>query len=276
VTTAPGYGSDRIDERFGGPTLDPAVWVASYLPAWSSYAEAAATYELTPSGLRLSIPSEQGLWCPDRHSPPLRVSAVQTGNWSGPVGSTQGQAPFAEGLTVREQQPASWGYTPHLGRLEVELSARIGPRSMFSAWLIGLEDDQRRCGEPTALAGVQGGRPPCCGEICLVEVFGDTLTDGGARVGCGIKAIRDPALTQEFSADWRRIDVSQPHVYAVDWRAGRVDYFLDGEPIRTTSQAPDYPMQLILGVFDFPDPADPIGTDGEVPELVVHRVTGHR
>jgi hypothetical protein len=129
---------------------------------------------------------------------------------------------------------------------------------MFSAWMIGLEDD-----------------PLHCGEICMVEVFGDTLTDGGAGLGCGIKAIRDPALTSEFSAGWRPVDVSQPHLYAVDWSAGRVDYFLDGESIRTTHQAPDYPMQLILGVFDFPDQADPTGVQAEVPELVVHRVTGH-
>ena len=186
------------------------------------------------------------------------MSAVQTGNWSGPVGSTQGQAPFAEGLTVREQQPTIWGYTPHFGRLEVELSARIGPRSMFSAWLIGLEVD-----------------PGQCGEICMIEVFGDTLRDGGAALGCGIKAIRDPALTQEFSADWRPIDVSTPHVYVVDWRPGRVDFFLDGERIRTTHQAPDYPMQLILGVFDFPEHPDPNRTEPAEPELLVHRVTGH-
>jgi hypothetical protein len=258
VTTTSAYGSDRIDERFDSPRLDPSVWVTSYLPAWSSYAAAAATYELTTSGLRLTIPPEQGLWCPDRHTPPLRVSAVQTGSWSGPVGSTQGQAPFIEGLTVREQQPTTWGYTPHFGRLEVELSARIGPRSMFSAWLIGLEDDPRRCG-----------------EICLIEVFGDTLCDGGAAVGCGIKAFRDPALTQEFSADWWPIDVSSRHVYAVDWRPGRVEYFLDGERIRTTSQAPDYPMQLILGVFDFPEQPDPTGQGPAEPELMVHRVTSH-
>ena len=67
MTTSSGYGSDRIDERFASPTLDPTVWVSSYLPAWSSYAEAAASYALTVSGLRLHIPSEQGLWCADRH-----------------------------------------------------------------------------------------------------------------------------------------------------------------------------------------------------------------
>ncbi len=257
MTTTSDYGPGSIDERFPGHTLDLSVWVPSYLPAWSSYAEAAATYQVTPSGLRLSIPAEQGLWCADRHFPPLRVSAVQTGNWSGAVGSTEGQAPFAEGLTVREQQPVTWGYTPHFGRLEVELSAQIGPGSMFSAWLIGLED--------------QPGR---CGEICVVEIFGDTLSGGGAAVGCGIKAIRDPRLQQEFSADWRPVDVTQPHEYAVDWRPGRVDYFLDGERIRTTRQAPDYPMQLIVGVFDFPDQSGPTGNVPEVPELLVHRVTG--
>ena len=258
MATATHYGPESIDERFTGNSLDPDVWVTGYLPAWSSYAQAAATYELTSNGLRLSIPPEQPLWCPDRHSPALRVSAVQTGNWSGPVGSTQGQSPFTDGLTVREQQSTTWGYTPHFGRLEVELSARIGPRSMFSAWMIGLEDEPSRCG-----------------EICVVEVFGDTLAEGGAGVGCGIKKIRDSALTQEFSADWRPVDVSERHEYAVNWSPGRVEYFLDGERIRTTQQAPDYPMQLIVGVFDFPEQPDPTRAEPEVPELIVHRVTGH-
>jgi hypothetical protein len=45
---------------------------------------------------------------------------------------------------------------------------------------------------------------------------------------------------------------------------------LDGERLRTVEQAPDYPMQLILAVFDFPRRAVP----GPVPELVVRRVTG--
>ena len=34
-------------------------------------------------------------------------------------------------------------------------------------------------------------------------------------------------------------------------------------------------MQLILGVFDFPDQADQTAGEVAVPELVVHRVTGH-
>ena len=249
---------DRIDEHFTGPLLDPDRWTSSYLPAWSSRAESAATYMIDPDGLRLSIPPEQELWCADRHDEPIRVSAVQTGNWSGPVGSTQGQQPFRDGLTVREPQPTTWGFTPHFGYLEVELSARIGPASMFSAWMVGIED-----------------RPSRSGEICLIEVFGSTVADGRAAVGSGIHPFRDPDLVEEFSAEPRLIDVSERHGYAVDWRPGRVDYFVDGDRYRTIEQAPDYPMQLIIGVFHFPAWAAALGTTPpEVPELVVHRVTG--
>lgn len=251
------YEPVTIDERFAGPDLDPAVWTPAYLPAWSSRTEAAATYALTPNGLRLSLPPDHGLWCADRHRPPLRVSGVQTGNWSGPVGSTSAQQAFRDDLTVREQQPTRWGFTPHFGRLEVELSATIGPRSMFSAWMVGLELE-----------------PADCGEICVVEVFGDAVGDGWAGLGCGIKQIKDPRLEQEFSADPRSIDLREPHVYAVDWQPSRVVFFLDGEHLRTTEQAPDYPMQLIIGLFDFPEHPDPDGLEPDEPTLTVHRVVG--
>jgi len=140
---------------------------------------------VSDGALRLSIPPAQGLWCADLHEPALRVSAVQSGNWSGPVGSTRGQSPFRDDLVVREEQPTVLGFTPLYGRIEVTCRARIGPRSMFSAWMIGLEDE-----------------PDRRGEICLIEVFGDAIgEDAGTPVvqhGCGIKEIRDPALTQDF------------------------------------------------------------------------------
>lgn len=241
------------DERFIGPALDPLRWVPSYLPAWSSRAASAAAYTVEPDGLHLTIPPEHPLWCPDTHPTPLRVSAVQTGNWSGPVGSMRGQQPFREGLVVREEQPAHRGWTPRYGRVEVECSARVGPGAMFSAWLIGIEDEPERCG-----------------EICLVEVFGDTVRDGGAALGSGIHAFRDPALTEDFSAEPTAVEVAAKHRYAVEWRPDRVDFFLDDVRTRTCAQAPDYPMQLIVGLFDFPDG----GPRSALPELVVHRVRG--
>lgn len=245
-----------LDERFDGPDLDDDVWISSYLPAWSSRAASKATYALDERGLRLSIPEDQPLWCPDLHEGPLRVSAVQTGNWSGPVGSSQGQQPFREGLVVQEEQPALFGYTPHFGRVELECSATLGPRSMFSAWMVGIED-----------------RPERCGEICLVEVFGDAVEDGSAAVGTGIHRFRDPALEEEWSAERMDIDVASPHRYAVDWRPGAVEFFIDDERVRTTAQAPDYPMLLIIGLFDFPDRARP-GEPYSEPQLIVRRVAG--
>ena len=131
---------------------------------------------------------------------------------------------------------------------------------MFSAWLVGLEDEPERCG-----------------EICLVEVFGDTITaDGAGRpvasVGSGLHRFRDPALTEEFSADLYPIDVGQWHRYAVDWRPESVTFAIDGTPTSTLAQAPTYPMQLILGVFDFPDQAG--GDEQATSELVVSSVQG--
>ena len=249
-------GPATINERFAGGQLDETVWTPAYLPAWSSTREAAATHEVVAEGLRLTIPAEQPLWCPDLHEEPLRVSAIQSGNWSGPVGSTRGQQPFADGLVVREAQRPRWGFTPCYGRVEVECRATLTERSMFSAWMVGLEVE-----------------PDDCGEICLVEVFGDTLADDPvAAVGHGIKRIRDPRLREDFVADPRPIDVTEAHVYAVDWRRGEVDFLLDGELLRTVPQAPTYPMQLIVGVFDFPRRAAPGAEDVPVPELVVRRV----
>jgi hypothetical protein len=255
-----------FDERFAGPDLDPTVWTAGYLPAWSSRAAAAATYVVTDGALHLSIPPDQGLWCPELHPTPLRVSAVQSANRSGPVGSSDGQQPFRDGLVVREEQPTVLGFTPFLGEVAVTCRASLGPRSMFSTWMVGLED-----------------RPQRCGEICLVEIFGDTLsTDAAGRptvqYGCGVHPFRDPDLVDDFAAPTVALDVTRPHTYAAVWTAERVDFLLDGTVVRTTAQSPAYPMQLILGVFDFPDRATAAQREGRepapTPELVVERVSG--
>ena len=49
---------------------------------------------------------------------------------------------------------------------------------------------------------------------------------------------------------------------------------MDGAVVRRLDQAPDYPMQLMLGVFDFPGRATGPNTDLAVPELVVSHVRG--
>ena len=50
-------------------------------------------------------------------------------------------------------------------------------------------------------------QPERCGEICVVEVFGDAVTGAGAAVGMGVKALHDPSLRQDFAAPVLPIDV---------------------------------------------------------------------
>jgi hypothetical protein len=242
-------------DDFDGPGLDTEVWVPHYLPMWSSRAETAATYAVGDSELRLTIPPEHRLWCPGDHDP-LRVSGIQSGVFSGPVGSTAGQQPFRDGQVVREFQPVRWGWTPHYGRLEVRARLDLSPRSMAAVWMVGLET------EPSRSA-----------EICIFEVFGDALDGRTAAVGMGVHPFRDPAITDEFAAPRIAIDVSEFHVYAAEWRPGRVDFLVDGRHVKTVHQAPDYPMQMRVAVFDFPEKAGAAAPD-HVPELALDYVRG--
>jgi len=244
-------------EDFEGAELDRDVWLPHYLPQWSSRAESAATFAVERSMLRLTIPPDQGLWCAAEHRPPLRVSGIQSGVFSGPAGGAVGQQPFMEGLLVREEQPAWWGWTPHFGRIEVRARMELSAGSMASVWLIGLEDVPERSG-----------------EICVFEVFGDAIEDGAVvAVGQGVKAFRDPALTEDFAAVPRALDVGELHVYSADWRPGSVSFLIDGQPVRRVLQAPDYPMQLEIAVFDFPDRSAAAPGD-HVPVLEVDWIRG--
>jgi hypothetical protein len=253
VASAANSASDfAFAEEFDAPTLDTSVWLPHYLPAWSSRAQTAATYEIRDSCLRLSIPPSQGLWMAAEHPTPLRVSGVQTGNFSGPLGSTIGQQPLSGGSVVREEQPFFQGFTPSYGRLEMRARGVVTARSMVAWWLVGLED-----------------RPERCAEICVFEVFGDAVEPGrSAAVGMGLHPFRDPTITEDFDAVRLPIDVAEFHDYAVDWTETDAAFSVDGSVIRTCPRPPAYPMQMMVAVFDFPDRSN--GADSAaVPELIV-------
>lgn len=245
----------ELDESFTGAELDRSVWFPYYLPHWSSRATSAATYEIGEGQLRVTIADDQPLWCAERHAERMRVSCLQTGSYAGPRGSTVGQQPFADGLTVSEEQATFWGCTPHFGSLEVTMRGTVGPRSMIACWLSGIDDTPERSG-----------------EICVAEIFGDGITDGVAQVGLGVHRFRDPDLTEEFATEPLPIDVGEDHTYAVDWQPGSLVFSVDGRVVRDLAQAPDYPVQLMLGVFAFPDRHPDRAVAEPSPELVVSRV----
>jgi hypothetical protein len=243
-----------LAERFEAGELDRGVWVPWYLPHWSSRDASGATYEIRDGELRLSIPPGQPLWAEGVHETPLRVSGIQSANFSGPTGSTIGGQPFLDRQQVREEQGEFWGFTPLYGHVEIRMRAVITPRSMVAFWLSGIED-----------------RPERSGEICVMEVFG-TAPHG---FGMGLHCFRDPRLTEDWSVVDLPIDVAAFHTYAVDWRPDHLAFAVDGEVVKEVGQAPDYPVQLEIAVFDFPEKAVPeTGVPGEtpVPELIVEHV----
>ena len=99
----------ELTERFVADELDRSVWVPWYLPHWSSRAGTRATFRVGGGEFRLSIPTGQPLWAEGVHETPLRVSGIQSANFSGPVGSTIGGQPFRPDQRVREEQPEFWG-----------------------------------------------------------------------------------------------------------------------------------------------------------------------
>lgn len=226
-------------EDFDGDALDASRWLPYYLPHWSSRSASRADLEIADSMARLRIASSHPLWCPDDHEPPLRVSAIASGLFAGEVGSTIGQQPFRDGQRVREAQPVHRGWLLERGRLEMRVRARLSMRSMASVWLTGFEDAPERSG-----------------EVCVFEVFGDTIDPeaGTIGVGAGLHRFRDPALAEDFTVTTVAADLADWHRFAVEIRDDGCSWWIDDVPLRTSTQAPRYPLQIFVGVFDFPDP----------------------
>lgn len=105
------------------------------------------------------------------------------------------------------------------------------------------------------------------------EIFGSEVSIGDALVGVGTRKFRDPALAGDFEKVRVEMDATRFHDYAAEWTPGRVVLSVDGEPVKTVAEAPDYPMQLMLGIYEFPDGAREAA---EYPrEFVVDHVRGY-
>jgi hypothetical protein len=235
----PGYRLE-LAEDFAGPELDRSRWLTSYLPHWSSRSQSVARYSFADGGLVLRVDADQRPWCAEFDGT-NRTSTLQTAVFAGPLGSGVGQSRFRDDLVVREEQPAERLYLMHHGYVELRARATADPDAMVALWMIGYEDVPERSG-----------------EICVCEIFGREVTPGSAAVGMGVHPFGDPALADEFEKVRVELDVTEFHVYGALWTPGSVEFFVDGRPVKTVDQAPDYPLQLMLGIFDFPsEDADP-------------------
>ena len=248
-----------FEDTFPGPELDPGHWIAAYLPQWSTPELSAARCDLVDGGLRLRIDADQPPWCPGLDGD-TRVSSIQTGAASGPAGSAIGQHRFRESARVRTAQPRTHLYTPTYGLIEVRASAVMDPDVMVALWMIGVED-----------------RPEESGEICVAELFGRDISPTRALVGMGVHPHHDPRIVDAFEAMSLPMDAREPHTYSVDWAPGRVDWYVDDRWIRAVDQSPDYPMQLMLGIYEFPSGGMDTRPEARYPKVfVVEWLRGYR
>jgi Glycosyl hydrolases family 16 len=244
----------EFEDTFEGDELDRSRWLPYYLPHWSSRELTAARYTIGGGELRLRIDEDQPPWCPELDGE-IRVSSLQTGQFSGPVGSTLGQLRFNPAAIVREAQENVRLYTPQYGYFEIRAKAIDDPRNMVALWMIGYGDE-----------------PEHTGEICVCEIFGRDVGPGRAAVGMGLHPFGDPRIVDEFAAEPLAIDAREFHVYAAEWTPDHVAWFVDGEHVKTVEQSPAYAMQLMLDIYEFPGEGG-----GPYPkEFVVDYVRGHR
>jgi Glycosyl hydrolases family 16 len=248
----------EFEDTFSGPGLDRERWLPWYLPQWSSRERAAARYSLGEAGLRLAVEADQEPWCPELDGE-VRVSSLQTGLFTGPVGSAVGQHRFHPDAIVREEQESIRLYTPLYGRVELRARFSDDRTTMAALWMIGYEDEPHRSA-----------------EICVCEIFGRDVSPGSARVGMGVHPFGDPRMRDEFARLPVELDVREPHEYAAEWTPGRVEFSVDGSRVKTVDQAPDYPMQLMLGLYEFPEPGAERRPDAYPKEFVVGSVRGYR
>jgi hypothetical protein len=232
-----GYESE-FDEHFSGPDLDPARWVAHYLPHWTTPDRSAARYQLEPGLLRFRIDVDQPAW--RLADGEMRVSNIQTGTFSGPFDSSIGQHRHRPDLTVRNAQATRRLYTPSSGLAEAVLRASPDPTCMLAFWLVGFEEES----------------PAASGEICVAELFGYAIGPRRSHVRIGVKAHNDPHLHDDVEEVALDLDATDWHTYSAEWTPDRVRFFVDDRLVRAVNQRIDYPLQLMVDLFEFPDGAD--------------------
>jgi Glycosyl hydrolases family 16 len=233
ATPGPAYRLAFADE-FDGAGLDADRWLPQYLPHWTQPGLSVPRYQVGDGCLTLRIDADQPPWCPE-YDGAVKCSLLQTGHFAGPLGSAVGQHRFRDGMVVRSEVPSRRFYVPRHAYIEMRARADIGPSNLVSLYMLGFEQ-----------------QPAHSGEITIMEVFGTGLGPDGTRLGHGIKPIHDPLLRQEFRDRPLPFDLADWHIYAAEWTALGVSFYLDGALLDRTAQSPGYAMQLMLGLYELP------------------------
>ncbi|WP_228493393.1 MULTISPECIES: hypothetical protein [unclassified Rathayibacter] len=226
--------SPDVDDDFASDVLRDDAWVSDYLPHWTTPERSRARYELTgASGVRLLIEEDQRDW--REEDAPVRVSNLQTGVFSGPVGSARGTHRHRpDGPLVRTETPERLLWAPTSGRVDVTVSASTDEGCMLAAWLVGAENLS----------------PDHSGEICIFEIDATAIAVDQSRVRCGVKAHGDVSLVTDMSEVIIPLDASLPHTWSVVRGPEGTVIGCDGKVVKRSRFAPDYPALLMLDLFE--------------------------
>jgi hypothetical protein len=224
-----------FNSEFEESWLNTQNWIPYYLPQWSSRERSKPNYELKNGQLLLQITKNQQPWCPEFNGK-VKCSSIQTGIFAGKLGTKIGQHSFFNpACVVREEQKKEHTFLPQYGYIEIRAKALATKSNVVSLWMIGYEDQPERSA-----------------ELCVFEVKGWNVTSDKVTVGFGIHKFNDPTLQEEFYEEEFAFDATQFHIYAAKWTQNRVDFFIDNQLIKTINQSPNYPMQLMLGIYEVP------------------------
>ncbi|WP_341579828.1 hypothetical protein [Microbacterium schleiferi] len=238
-----------FDDRFDG-ALSAERWVPHYLPHWTTPDRSEARYRITPEGVELRIEHDQLDWRPE--DAPLRVSNLQTGTFSGPLGSASGTHRHRDDVRVRTEAPLRLLFAPAGGRIDLTVSATRDDGCMLAAWLVGTEHRS----------------PTDSGEICIFEIDADAVRESTVARS-GVKAHHDPRMRTDMAEVTVPFDASSPHTWTVMWGSGGTVIGCEGRVVRRIAQAPDYPLFLMIDLFEIGRPG------GTYPKAaMIHRVHG--
>jgi len=179
-------------------------------------------------------------------------------------------------ITARKENPAGYGcwygscqytsarlltqgkFTQTYGRFEARLKIPRGQGLWPAFWMLGND--------------IATNPWPNNGEIDIMENIGaEPGTVHGSLHGPGYSG--GNPLTGQYTLPGGAALANDFHTYAVDWQPGSLVFSVDGTPVRRIGQSPNYPVQLMLAVFDFPGRAS--GSDDvPVPEMIVSHVVG--
>ncbi|WP_337263081.1 MULTISPECIES: glycoside hydrolase family 16 protein [unclassified Serratia (in: enterobacteria)] len=202
-------------DGFDQGELDKTRWLPYYLPQWSNRELSEPRFTFSESGFSLNIEPDQQPWCPEFNGA-VRVSSLQTGVYSGPLGSSVGQHRFSPDCRVREVQIAERKYLPRYGYFELRARCEMAANNVAALWMIGYED-----------------LPERSAEICLFELKGKNIHREHAVIGYGVHPFGDTKIVDEFYEDPFELDVTAFNTYAIAWAEEHIDFFINQRKVRT-------------------------------------------